>query len=706
MNSANDPSWSGGGHYDPQTHDFGDLLDLDNLGDLGPLNLDFPLDFQDNHFAGHSNGGQQQDGRLPKTQDGQHVFNGVPVEHHGGGAGAQQHQHQQHGVNQGNMAAVGSNSAFYDFSMSQFNRPFAPRAGVPPTPNSSEFHGNAGAYGQHMQTHAPVFDHDSYMHKDDPSFTPLVSPAVTPFDIRSHLDYQTIAPGAYFSPLTSPALVAQNHKNAHIQPAQAQYTSGSSTDASPLDIDMGMDIEMGLPQQEPVSRPPSNKRRAPEESISPVEQANTSWKGRRASLAKPRRQNSKLSNSVTHDDVGALTRTVADTMAAPTGVSPVNPRSNGSSGVNSAEPDRISDMGPPPLPGSITHSPATFGSGKQSMCPATPASLMHIHQTPSFSEAAEEHAMLDDLVLPEASMPKPPPPRNDIVQQRDDGSSSRASTSSRKTPKLNPLSTPSGDIALSGKPSPMLAPNVPISPITPAFAQAAASKRPDPKSSARASKKRASITAPLVSPAIMPKVSPSIKPLASDGHPTSHIADTTTHALLLASKSNYQNIIDGTTIPGVSYPASLASNLTSKRTSHKLAEQGRRNRINTALAEMQALLPSSSMASPSLGAKDAKSPDMAEGSAGASASANANKSNDSKAAKVESAIEYIKQLQKENREKDRLLEEMRKEIEELKKGEKSVGRADAGGGERKTENGVEEKKEGVESATTEARDAT
>ena len=38
------------------------------------------------------------------------------------------------------------------------------------------------------------------------------------------------------------------------------------------------------------------------------------------------------------------------------------------------------------------------------------------------------------------------------------------------------------------------------------------------------------------------------------------------------------------------YPDTLSADLTSKRTSHKLAEQGRRNRINTALADLAKLL--------------------------------------------------------------------------------------------------------------------
>jgi vacuolar-type H+-ATPase subunit I/STV1 len=162
----------------------------------------------------------------------------------------------------------------------------------------------------------------------------------------------------------------------------------------------------------------------------------------------------------------------------------------------------------------------------------------------------------------------------------------------------------------------------------------------------------------------MPKISPSIKPLLPEGsnrklstldasdifnHGTGGTDNT--HALLLASKSNYQNILDGTTVPGVVYPTSLSTNLTSKRTSHKIAEQGRRNRINMALQEMQALLPS-----PLMAAQDAKSPDSS-----------AAQSSNSKAAKVESAIDYIKQLKQEVSDRDKLIESKDQEMEQLRK---------------------------------------
>lgn len=120
-----------------------------------------------------------------------------------------------------------------------------------------------------------------------------------------------------------------------------------------------------------------------------------------------------------------------------------------------------------------------------------------------------------------------------------------------------------------------------------------------------------------------------------------------TSALYLASKSNYQNILEGTHLPGVSYPETLAENLTSKRTSHKIAEQGRRNRINLALKEIETLLPPSILASngklgtPEHEEKEAKTSAAAQGA--------------SKASTVEMAIAYIKTLQTELKDtKDKL----------------------------------------------------
>ena len=132
-----------------------------------------------------------------------------------------------------------------------------------------------------------------------------------------------------------------------------------------------------------------------------------------------------------------------------------------------------------------------------------------------------------------------------------------------------------------------------------------------------------------------------------------------TSALYLASKSNYQNILEGTHLPGVSYPETLAENLTSKRTSHKIAEQGRRNRINLALKEIETLLPQSILASQ--GKKDrSASQEAGEGESKLSAAAQGA----SKASTVEMAIVYIKSLQSELKETQDKLDAAEKRLAE------------------------------------------
>ena len=125
-----------------------------------------------------------------------------------------------------------------------------------------------------------------------------------------------------------------------------------------------------------------------------------------------------------------------------------------------------------------------------------------------------------------------------------------------------------------------------------------------------------------------------------------------TSALYLASKSNYQHILDGTLLPGVSYPETLAENLSSKRTNHKLAEQGRRNRINNALKEIETLIPSSFVQLKS--AKEAAVCNAKGGEKEKEKEKENEKEKEkagnqpiSKASTVEMAIDYIKALKQE-----------------------------------------------------------
>jgi hypothetical protein len=171
--------------------------------------------------------------------------------------------------------------------------------------------------------------------------------------------------------------------------------------------------------------------------------------------------------------------------------------------------------------------------------------------------------------------------------------------------------------------------------------------RKTPQLLPRGTKKRGSISSIPVSPALRPRISPSIKPLLPGGADAEEAA-----SQLLASKSNYQRILEGNTLPGVSYPSELSTNLTSKRTSHKIAEQGRRNRINSALHEIATLLPRPPKDSEGEGSDSKREKEKDKNGGGPN----------SKASTVEMAIEYIKQLRQEVLEATRRAEEAEKKL--------------------------------------------
>ncbi|OAL05665.1 hypothetical protein IQ06DRAFT_211666 [Phaeosphaeriaceae sp. SRC1lsM3a] len=577
---------------------------MDDLINFDPLDLDLSADF-------NYNGGDFSQGGDSSLHD----FAQAPHFQHNGG--------QQH------------NMAPFDYSMGPFTQAgtpvfpqaqehmFQPHHGVPPTPNSVEMHGDPNRYMQQQMDQQTLFDQRYQMRKDDASFTPLVSPAVTPHDARFQIPDFTM-PGAFsFSPLTSPALNAQNHQHAHQQ--SQPTTSGSSTGHSPIDVDM----ETSATQQETGRRLRSTNRRSAPRS------ANASTRVRQSPIVKPGRRKATVSTLIPPKEVSDL---IEETTGGRGGLEVPYSRTGSETDSISPEP-MLSEMRPPPKPASVSQSPAMMAqTNGQGATPATPASLMRIHPSPNFSDTMDPPAMMEDLTLPEASLDRPALARIDTAVL--DGGQDTPRMSARKTPKMGPLSTPGASMA--SRPSPMV--DGASTPTSPAFSMTNGKK--GETKFARTAKKRNSTCSTMASPALMPKISPSIKPLLPEG---ANRTDNT-HALLLASKSNYQNILDGTTVPGVVYPTSLSTNLTSKRTSHKIAEQGRRNRINMALQEMQALLPS-----PIIAAADAKSPETAA------------QSSNSKAAKVESAIDYIKQLKQEVSEKDRLIESKDQEMEQLRK---------------------------------------
>ncbi|KAK8083729.1 Helix-loop-helix DNA-binding domain-containing protein [Apiospora saccharicola] len=502
---------------------------------------------------------------------------------------------------------------------------------IPPTPQSLEMHPSNHFYTQQQRSQqqqqqqqhcqgeqTPQHSHgmfDRYPRlKDqtDMAFTPLVSPAVTPLDTQFSVETQFTVPGAYFSPLTSPALHAQNHESI----ANFETTRhGSTATNSPVE----MDLESSTPP--PVQS--TSRRRCAKRTSSPI--------------VKPHRKKTASTPIMNAQVLSELAETLTERSTVKP--APLSTASTEDSENASVSPEALSEMPPPPRhPHTV---PAAILNGGAS--PATPASLFRISPRNKSADSsnpgqiASEH--IENFELPEsANFPKQQLPQintqSDVISP-----DSEAGKSSNSQPLPSPIfarpSQPSSAAA-----SPLLTPKL-----------SANNSRKTPLLAARTSRKRSSVSSVQVSPALLPRISPNIKPLLP-GTPGMSAEDTASR--LLTSKSNYQNILEGNTVPGVSYPTELSTNLTSKRTSHKIAEQGRRNRINMALQEIATLLPKSVIAEKR--EEEGESPGSEKGDNKKDSKSSTSAPN-SKASTVEMAIVYIKQLQQEVAEANKRAEE-------------------------------------------------
>jgi hypothetical protein len=347
----------------------------------------------------------------------------------------------------------------------------------------------------------------------------------------------------------------------------------------------------------------------------------------------------------------------------------------------SVSPENLTDMPPPPVPARRSNSKSPYihpqnGSFPTTMStptptqaavagpvgalmedqlphPATPASLMKLPASRSKRTSTtntptngtpltESHDLsaienMEDLELPESIS------NQSAAQNAQKKQPKRIDTSlASKTPKMGPslAKTPSVQTmpsplqraqgSLSATQSPQLRPG-----------SSGPSARKTPQLSSREGRKGSVHH----SPALLPRISPNIKPLLP-GTPGMSAEDTASR--LLMSKSNYQNILEGNTVPGVSYPSELSTNLTSKRTSHKIAEQGRRNRINSALQIMAGLLPDGGVPEEE-DKKESKSANAAN----------------SKASVVENAIVHMKSLKQENVDLKKEVQDLKEQLEKL-----------------------------------------
>ncbi|RBR24573.1 uncharacterized protein FIESC28_02623 [Fusarium coffeatum] len=499
---------------------------------------------------------------------------------------------------------------------------------VPPTPQSLEMPNSGHFYSQAEQiTTTGAYDRGYHQRtkEQDMAFTPLVSPAVTPLDPNFSMDSGYTIPSAYFSPLTSPALHAQNEPSTIYDPRH------TNTNNSPIDVDdrsaAPVTSVLDLPRK-PVRKKAATKSRAKA--------------GIRSSpIVKPQRRKVGPSPAIVSQVLSEVEENNSSFLPMSATSTETSAEEN-----SSVSPEALSEMPPPPIPNRRSTSKSPYIQAQSSsqqtpvpgpvdlnLAPATPASLMKLPASRANKQAAghQEPVVSDhieSLELPESVSSKTMTP----VISRSTVQSPIVEAGAGKASAFQPLPSPIFLRHASASASPQLAPG-----------STGPSARKTPQLAPRSSRKR-SVSSVQVSPALLPRISPSIKPLLP-GTPGMTPAESAASQLLM-SKSNYQNILEGNKVPGVSYPSELSTNLTSKRTSHKIAEQGRRNRINSALQVMAGLLP---------GGEKANLTDEGDKKDGKQANAQ-----NSKASVVENAIVHMKSLEKEN-------VDLKKEVEELKK---------------------------------------
>ncbi|KAK6355253.1 hypothetical protein TWF696_004368 [Orbilia brochopaga] len=494
-------------------------------------------------------------------------------------------------------------ATLYEHQQSQHN----PYAGtiIPPTPSSLELHAGSHTLTNFLKQ-GNIYPNIGTNPMD---FTPLVSPAVTP--LVTPLDTSFRVPeysvsGTYFSPLTSPALDAQalgymqqrKMPKSPVEPQESSNLNPKKTAARRKSI-------TGRTPARVVRQSPSMKpqpgRRKPGPSVPPSLELSdaamaeiTSQSPQTPALKRALKPPTDLRISSSRDSSSADSispEPLSEILMPPP---PAPNSSHGKSPMLVAQQSHEMSLSSPMQPGTPTllavPAPKSSKGGK----PATPASLMNIPKSIAPKGSAERLRSSVITSIPEK------PLSSGATTPLDEQMTPRLSATNRSSANATPTS------------SPMIEP-------TPAGADT----RPpsgtlNSRKDGKGHSKRGSISA---SPALQPKISPSIKPLLPDGGLSAQQS-----AIILASKSNYEHIVSGSHSQlGLQYPDHLTTNLTHKRTSHKIAEQGRRNRINNALAEIALLLPRRSVDN--------------GGDSGAGAQTG------SKASTVELAIEYIKELQ-------------------------------------------------------------
>ncbi|CAG8560695.1 323_t:CDS:2 [Acaulospora colombiana] len=169
--------------------------------------------------------------------------------------------------------------------------------------------------------------------------------------------------------------------------------------------------------------------------------------------------------------------------------------------------------------------------------------------------------------------------------------------------------------------------------------------------------------------ALKPTISPNLKPKLP-GVLADEVAEQ------LAKKSNYQSILEGTAKSlGISYPSDVHSSLESRRTTHKAAEQKRRDSLKQSFDELKKVVPFQSISSGNGNNGSGNSSSGSDGnnncnSSGKNGDGNPSMKNVSKLFLLKRAHDYIVELHKQTREKDDIIQKLREELGELKQSKK------------------------------------
>lgn len=336
---------------------------------------------------------------------------------------------------------------------------------------------------------------------------------MTPLETQFRLPEYTI-PGEYFTPLTSPALEAQN-ANSTGYPFHSGHVSDMGFVNSPIDSSI------------PVSSSPNSPglirkhhRRRP----SNTKTFSARAKKQQSPSVRPQTRKKSLLQINSDEVLNGLSQHQGGPRSQPSTGSGLRYGSNESSGQDSVSPEPLSEplMPPPALP-TARRSPAIAPQAAQSQTnePATPAMLMRI-QRPQHSPAAIGQAsgpvssesqddIMEDVILPEAATPTTHFSQSQVARidtSLRNGRTDAASpaTSAVITPALEPKPTPlaertPGSVAPSPRTVAMPSPSGPVG------------KKSDTPKLGPLGRKRQSLSSSQPSPNLRPKISPSIQPL-------------------------------------------------------------------------------------------------------------------------------------------------------------------------------------------------